>query len=420
MNTDIVLVVGCINCNDRTNSALVAWTLGKPARSAEQFGGPGLDIAAAGVIDRSAWVESRFLVALWDTTVDAVNDRVAALAAQLRDLASITVGLKGSVYTGTIIPKVAECIEIPLEAPWDSRLMNAHKTQVELVILREPWVYSALDALYTDESLAVPAVLDLSAITGNAAAPLDLLLTADSADLHQVIAGVYPDESAVITKFIREAHVLSWSGGAAGTMGAGWPNGSGNTVWKTNSLTGVHAHVDVTDFEPGSYMVFANATRDSSCAPATVWTLYTAPVNISSTALRREYVGTISLPCDVVHGSGASTLELSFAGDGTDYAYLNTIEFIPASWGLVGWHGAAAGDHAHALRFADGLVYADDIASLGSRVKDAGLIGWQGTLVITGEAVASAPTLAVSLDASYIPRWEQFPCSGTVGPGPGI
>ena len=414
MNADIVLVVGGFDCNDGVNTRLIAWSLGKPTRSAESLGGPGVDIARAGALDVSAWAEAHFTIAIGGADVDDVTARVAALANELRDLSAIIIGLKGSAHTGMLIPTRTDCVEIPLESPWDSRLMNAHKTAVEIVVQREPWVYGAVTALYAAQALSLPAVLNLSAMLGQAAAPLNLLFDAATANLHQLVCGVYPDAPVALSKFILKAVDLTWyatGGGApAGSAVAeanGWPDGAGNTLWKVNTLVGDYTDLDVTDFMGGSYALYANVRRDAGASPATIETPYGDAVAIEGTDLRRQLVGLVSLPCASVRGAATSTLRVTLCGDGTDYAYCNTLEIIPTP--LVGWHHVTPASYADTLRFADGFVYADDVASLGYRTNDAELIALGGTLVITGESTAEAPTLAVTASAEYVPRWEQLP-----------
>jgi len=402
------LVIGSVDCNDGVTTELVAMDIGKPQRMRAQYGGPGVDIAVAGPVDESAWVDAWFRIRVTGASLDATLAVVAAIADEVRDLATITVGLDGSAYTGQLVPKIGECVEVPLEHPAETELIHAHRTVIDVVVEREAPVYGAADQLYTAAALTIPAVRDLSAMKGQMAAPLDLLLDATATNLHQVVAGVYPDAPAGLAKFILEAVDLSWSAGAADTDANGYPDGAGNTVWKTNAADGVYTDVDVTDFLGGSYAVYANVRRDTDCDPATIGTPY-GGVAIEGTDLRRQLVGLVSLPCSSVRGSATSTLRITLKGDDTDYAYCNTIEIIPVSWGYVGWHHTTPGSSADTLRFADGLVYADDVASLAYSIDPTSLLALGGTLVVTGEGTAEAPTLAVAATVTYLPRWEQLP-----------
>ncbi len=338
-NANTVAVFGSWDANDRVYTRLLDFSLGKPQRTRESYGGPGIDIAAGGPIDESAWVESRWTIEVKGTSVDDVSARIAALAAELRDLSTITVGLKGSDYTGTLIPKVAECVERPV-TPISS------------------------------------------------------------------VAGIYPESGVAITKFVRKAVDLSWDTGSATTDSAGWPDGTGNTLWRTNSSSGATASVDVTDLGPGSYAVFANAKRDSGADPATVATSVTEAVDIDGTSLRRHLLGIVSLPLTAVRGSATSSLAVVLTSDGTDYAYLNTVEFVPVSWGCWGWHHATPASSCDELCLEDGVTYADDAASLayvqlGQQLKSLG-----GTLVVTAEGTTAAPVLVATASVEYAARWQ--------------
>lgn len=486
-NSANIAVFGSFDANDGVSTDLLGMRIGVPDRKAEEYGGPGVDIAALGPVDTSAHVEAWFRIGFRKTSVDTVTAYVDLLRAELRDLSTITVGLEGSAYTGTLTPTIARCIDVPV----DSKLIQMYTTIVEVIVRREPWIYGPTDPLYTALALTIPAVLDLSAMAGQMAAPLDLLFDATATNLHQLVCGVYPDAPAALSKFIRKAVDLTWSsGGEASPDGGGWPDGityaiatssyanptvittavphgqgssgtkpvliaghtstpningyhvatltgpstftipvavtvagSGGaahfslTTWKTNSATGVYTDLDVTDYIGGSYALYANLKRDDLAVPATIGTPY-GTVAIEGTDLRRQLVGIVSLPCAAVRGAATSTLRVTLKGDGTDYVYCNTLEIIPCPF--VGWHHGTAASSADKLRFEDGLVYADDIASLAYRVGDKKLFARGGTLVVTGEATAAAPTLAATAGAEYKPRWEQLPSAGDLGAGPGI
>lgn len=397
-NSDYILVIGSVDCNDGVNTTLLSdnLSLGAPHRIREQLGGPGVDIAAAGPLDESAWVPAHWQVLFQDTSVDGLVARVAALAAELRDLSAITVGLKGSAYTGTITPKNAECVEIPLAGSRAVSIWSEFRTVVEIIVEREAPIRSAAETLYSASALSVPGVLDLSPMTGTMKSPLNVALNAATANLHQIVAGVYPDAPQPITKFVLKAATLTWSAGAAAADANGWPDGVGNTVWKTNAAAGVYTDIDVSDYLPGTYALYANVCRDAGASPASIGTPY-GTVDIEGTDLRRQFVGLVSLPCAVVRGSAASTLRVTLCGDGTDYAYVNTIEIVPVSWGAFSWHHGTAASSCDELRLEDGIVYADNVASpvyvtLGNELRVLG-----GTLVITGEGTAEAPTLDVEV-----------------------
>lgn len=421
MSANTIAAFGSWNGNDRIHTFLVSWSLGVPERSAAQLGGPGIDIAASGPVDESAWVEAHWRIRIEDSSVDGISARVAALAAELRDLSTITVGLKGAAYTGTLVPKLAKRVELPLS----TGLVWLYQETVEIVVQREAPVYTAATALYSAAALSLPAVLDLSAMTGDMPSPLDMLFDAATADIHQLVAGYYPAAAQPITKFVLKAVDLQWyatgGGAAAGSAAAdanGYPAGVGNTLWRVNTLVGDYTDLDVTDFLGGTYALYANVKRDAGASPATIGTPY-GSIDIEGADLRRQLIGLVSLPCASVRGAATSTLRVTLTGDGTDYAYCNTIEIVPVGWGAVGWHHATPASSADKLRCADGLVYADDVAALAYVTLGRELLALGGTLVITGEATAEAPTLAVAGTVAHVPRHEQLPSTGSSS-GPGI
>jgi hypothetical protein len=411
-NLSGILVFGSFDANDGTNTVLLTdIVLGAPRRIREQLGGPGIDIAAAGALDESSWVNTRWQILIKGSSTDDVLTRIAALSAELRDLSTITVGLKGSAYTGSIIPKNAECVEIPLGDDRSAALSNDFWSVVEVRVEREPWAYGATEALYSATAKTLPCVLDLSAMIGDAPGPLDLLLVATSVNLHNIVAGVYPEDADVAT-FVRRAVALGWSGGAAAADAAGYPDGVGNTLWSTTSSGGVYTDLNVADLRAGSYALHANVKRAATATAATIDTPY-GTIDIESTSLRRQLVGIVSLPATAARDAGASTLRVTLKGDGTNAAYVNTLELVPVSWAAVGWHHSEPASAATELAFEGGVIYADSIASLAYKNLSTGrgLLAKGGTLFLTGEATTAAPTLACEADLEYEPRWEQLPAA---------
>lgn len=392
--------------------------IGNSPRSFEILSGPGMDLPRISAYHTS---DARVVPFTCEVTGDdgqTLEDNLDALYTVLPgpgETATITVGRSDGDYTGTITVLAID----GLECRYDYSRDMAAFALVTCNLLCDPWVYGATDTLYDASAVTLPCVLDLSAMLGDHAAPLALLLDATSANLHQVVAGVYPADAQPVSTFVREAVDLTWSGGAADVDANGWPDGVGNTLWKTNAAAGVSADIDVSDFIEGTYAIYANVKRDAACDPATIETTYTAPVDIEGTDLRRHFLGLVSLPCAKVRGAATSTLRVTLKGDDTEYVYVNTVEFIPCHAGLIGWHHGTAGSSADKLRWEDEVVYADDAASLGYSLADREIIAKGGTLVITGEATTEAPTLAVATTVTYAPRWEQLLSAG-MGSGPGI
>lgn len=399
-----ILVIGGFDCNDRVHTFLESFNLGVATAEWTDYGGLGIDIAVQGPADESALVTSEARVRIHGDSQQDLIERINALRAELRVVDNtVTYGVPGAPATCLLklkrSPRIAPAVDV--------LFTSANIAIVELQLVREPWVYGATQTLYSAANITIPCVVDLSAMVGQAAAPLDLVVSA-GAGVHQLAVGVYRDATAPLTLFVRRAVLLSWSGGAASADADGYPDGVGNTLWRTNSGTGVYTDVDVSSLMPGSYIPVVNAKRDAA-GTAAVWTTYCSPVAVEGDTLRRHCLPPVALPPKAVRGSASSTLRFYLKGDGTNYGYVNTIEFLPVSEGMVAWHHSTPTSSAAVLRFADGLVYADDVASLAHLRGDHELRALGGTLFVTGEAPAEDPVLVATLGAEYTPRWEQIP-----------
>lgn len=406
-NATMILTVGTFDCNDGTHTFLQSLELGVPNRSAPVFSGPQFDLARTGAMDTSELVETQFSVQITDSTVDGVGDRIATLAAALRDLSDITVGLKGSDNTGTVKPRITSPPAVRSGSPYDSLWMNKYKAVVDVTLLREPWVYGAEVTLHNATATYVPGVLDLAAMTGLAAGPLTVEFNATATNLHQVVAGVYGTDSATVGTFIRQANDLTWTPSLSKTLNA---NGYGGYRASTlDADPGGWADIDVTSLTPGSYYVFANACISDAAGSGTVSTPYTETVTVTGTSYRRYPLGIVALPPTAVRGSETSNLRVTICGDDTYYIHLNTIEFVPiTAGGLVGWHHTTPTSAVDKLRWEDDVVYADDVASHGYAVGGRRLMANGGTVFVTGEGAAQASGVAVTATVTYRPRWETY------------
>lgn len=404
-NANTVLRFGTFNGNDRVNTRVMSWSLGKPLRVRESYGGPGVDIAAAGAVDESAWAESRWEIEIRDTTVDGVSARVAALAAALRDLSTITVGMPGSDHVGTLIPKNAECVERPITAISPVTFTET----VEVIVERDQWVYGPEQTIVDAVATALPAVIDISAMNGTAPAPVNILAAAGAVEVESFYAGAYPDETATIDLFVREAHTLSWSGGAPEDDGSGWPNGISFTLWKSNTLAPVYADIDVTDFEHGEYHVFCRGKASHADGVVYAKQAFGEYVQMDATVeLRLYHLGVVTLPTSGVYGAAASLLRVYLMGDDTYYAMANTFVFIPANFGgMVGWK--ADSGHVHDLRFEDDVVYRDAYGDIGNAFGERRVKTLGGAIVAIAETVTSTPTTTATLTVYADPRYEQLP-----------
>lgn len=405
-NTHQVLIVGAVDCNDQNTTFLKSWSLGKPARMADEYGGLGIDIAKVGVVDMSGLVESRFVVSVKGASVDAVTSTVAAISAELAALAPITVGLKNSAHTGTLQPRATECVEIPQESPWDSRLVNANATQIEIIVRRDPYVRAAVETLHSAVGFDCPVIIPLTNQTGQFATPLELLLDAGALEMYSCYVGHMDDEAAVIGDFVKQPLGGAWSAGAGAADAAGYPNGVGNTIQRHTGVA--YTDVDVTGLPPGEYLPLVNC-KGTTANTDTVRHAYCDPVLIPTTTLKLLPLPVVTLPCAKVRGAAASTLRFTITGGGgSEYAAVNYITLVPVSDGLIGWRVPSG--HAHRVLWTDGTMYVEDEAKPGEAYGSASpLRTLGGHLVVIAEQATPAPTTRLRAIISATPRWEQFP-----------
>lgn len=403
-NMNTILVVGNVDCNDRVNTRLMAMTLGKPNRSAAEYGGLGIDIASVGSVDISSLVESSFIVEVRAASVDAATSIVALIADEIRDLADIVVGLVNSAYIGTLKVRIGECIEIPLASPWI--LTAQYTTLVEIVVRREPYVLSPTETLYNAAGFNAPCLVPLFAQIGQVAAPLDLLLDAGALELSACYIGHTTDEAAVIGDFVKPLVGATWSAGAAAADAAGYPSGG---VWRHTAAA--YTDIDVTNLAPGEYLVLANC-KGTTASTDTIQTPFSGPVLIPTTTLHLLPFGVISLPNRAVRWPGTDLLRVTITGGGgSEYAAVNYVALLPVSRGIFGVRFPfLIGGHAHTLRWENGTSYENDLPTLPYAYGgSAPLRTLGGQLVVLAEQVTSAPTTRLYATVSATPRHEQFP-----------
>ena len=184
--------------------------LGTVPRSFEVLGGPGVDLPQI-----TGYRTSDARVLPWRCEVygddgQDLEDNLNALFDVLPregETATITIGRTGGDSTAELrLLAVAD-----LDCAYGYKRDMGRAATVTCKLYCEPFTTSPTDTLYTASAISLPAVLDLSAMTGLHEAPLDIVLNAATANLHQVVMGVYPDEDAVIADFVHEeigrAHV---------------------------------------------------------------------------------------------------------------------------------------------------------------------------------------------------------------------
>ncbi len=262
------------------------------------------------------------------------------------------------------------------------------------------------DVMFGDGVGRAPFVLPAYDQHGEFAAPWNLDIDASTGELAALYAGRYPDAAADIGTFAFEAVDLTWSTVSATTDAAGWPDGAGNTVERRQSATEIYADIDVSDLEPGEYLLVAKC-KATTANTGTIRHEYSNPIDIPTTSLGLLNLGTVRLPTNAVRGASTDVLRVYLAGDGTNYGYVNAFFFVPVSFGgFVGWQ--ASSGHAHTLTWEDGVLYVDDAGNMADSLKIAPIVGLGGTLVVIAEQVTPEPTTALSNTLTVVPRYEHF------------
>lgn len=345
---------------------------------------------------------------------DALEANKAALLEVLPDddmAATLTIGPTAGSTTGEL---TARAVDGPIIGPYTFAEDVGYRAQVSFVLACDPYVVAPTETLADAAAVTTPAAVSLAAQTGQFPAPLDLLVSGSS--LVAIYAARYPDAAAPLSRFVIRAVNLSWSGGAAAPDAAGYPDGVGNTLWGTASTGGVSAAIDVTGYEPGEYHLFCRGKSSNAAGVVFAQHQYGRPVRLTGTTLALYHLGVVTLPTAAVRGAGTATLAVTLTGDGTHLAYANTFVLLPASLGgCVGWRSSVA---AGSITFADGIVYAGNVAALADAFGAETVRGLGGALVIVAERTPPAPTTSVNLTVTDKPRHEQFPAEGgTAGPG---
>jgi hypothetical protein len=399
---DYVLLIGSFDANDGVHTRLLRSTLGVPVKKFEVLGGLSADVADVGPVDMSDLVSAAFRIGIMGADTDEVLAIVAELQSELEALAEIVYGVKGATGTVRLVPKVADCIEIPLEPPYDVELASDAKTIVDVAILREPYLLTPAETLHDEAGLDTPGVLSLAAMTTRYPAPLTTELTAPASNLARVVMGVYP-EAAAIGAFLFTAQDLAWTGGEAAADANGYPDGVGDTLWRANDGT-AYADIDDTHLRLQDYLAIANVK--ATAAGTGHISVGNLQADIPTTGLDWLLSGTLALPDDVVRGSASSALRLVIWGDDpASYAYFNWLLLVPAPAYL--WMKQTGSVAAH--RVENGLTYLDDVVNLADVLTESRLKAKGGTLVLGARAETAAPMRHVHLTAAATPRHAQFP-----------
>lgn len=409
-------VIGSFDCNDRVHTFLVSSEYPGQPFSWDTFLGD--DLPRQGKRQVGGYWAVPFSIRIQGDTPDDLEARINALRAEIPgcdaapETNTATIGQPNRSHVGTLIVHASPRSAVPVDVLYT----KGESAQVSFTLTCDPYVYSAAETMHSAAGIDCPAIVPLTTQTGQFATPLDLLLDAGALELSACYVGHTKDETAVIGDFVKPLVAASWlkvgggaATGAAAADAAGYPAGAGNTVWETKDATGDVTPVDVTD-HIGEYAVFANVKYRVGAAGASVKQQFGDWVPITTAALKLLYLGTVSLPTQVVRGAATSTLAVSVKGNATNYAAINHVTLVPVSDSIIGWKVTSG--HAHKVLWEDGTLYADDVAKLNAAFGgSASLRTLGGQLLVLAEQASSAPTSHLHVTASATPRFEQFPSS---------
>jgi hypothetical protein len=379
---------------------------GGVTHSAPVYRNPSADLPRFGRSDRSSPRSVPFSITVVGISADDCDSNVSALIDVLPDddvFSTIAIGPDGGSHLGFI---VARRIDGAISKPYTLDEYHHHRAQVSFTLACDPYVYAVREDICSVLGIYAPALVPLTAQTGQYKAPLDLLLEAGALELAGCYVAYTADEAAVIGDFVKPLVAATWSAGVAAADAAGYPAGAGNTCWRHNAAA--YTDVDMTAYKPGDYLVLVNC-KGTTANTDTVQHAYSGSVLIPTTTLKLLSLGVVKLPLRGVRAAATSTLRLTITGGGGgEYAYANHVTLLPVSDGLTGY--ARTSGHVHTLRWEDGTLYADDAVDLEYVVGGADpLRTLGGQLIVLAEKATPAPTTHLHATASADPRWEQFP-----------
>jgi hypothetical protein len=268
------------------------------------------------------------------------------------------------------------------------------------------WTTDTIFGCYVDWYTAGNAYISSSTIVS---------LTAEVTDTQYVVEVAAPPTAAQVK--LRGAWDCTAGAATESAFVHHW-SFSRSDCWAAEDAS--YTLIDVTDFEPGEYMVLTKCKTEDNTDPGTIQQQFGVAVTLTNEDLDWIPLGIVTLPASAVRSTAVSTLTLTITGTGADKkVFANAIAFIPCSFGgMIGWR--KANSTTHNLRWENSLVYADDIGAVGNSFCGRILRTRGGILVIVAEQPVAQPTTHVHLTVSAAPRWEQFPDAGSFGIGPGI
>ena len=291
--------------------------------------------------------------------------------------------------------------------PWDIMYELSHNARFDLILTCEPFAYGTEVTLFSATSKAMPATMDLTAMVGDYAAPLEITVASPSENIHCLYAGLIPD--LTYTPY-AEAEALTWAGGTTSDVVNAAAHG-GYVGRNTSTTVAVATYADTAGYLPGTYLPLVRGMVSANSLQAGYGyggTEYDA-VAIATTYLSVEELTRIALPI-VETGTGtAANLQVRQAqvvsGNGdTDWWGL-----LPLTWGWAAWHHATpASDTTGLVLGYDGSWYAAGVADYANGHGSALEADRTMRLVLFGDdANGTEDSLTANITIKYVPRYAQ-------------
>lgn len=263
-----------------------------------------------------------------------------------------------------------------------------------LEIVCEPYAYGSVQTLVNVTPTALPAQIDLAAMSSEYESPLSWSLVL--AGMTQLHLGLLEEQYAAWTGWLLDANALTWTGGASAADAAA----AGGAAWKiTTALASKTASIPVTDFPQGEYALLVRARVTSG-----IGTLWSSSIHadadegqtVASSAYKWYDLGRIVCPTKRTISPGSASVTLT-ADATTGDVLVDRIAFVRTSAGYVAYDGPGVnrldcdGEHTYAgglvdYRYTKGGVLYPSRGKLCAIVeKDGSAASYSPTVTIAAE-----------------------------------
>lgn len=205
----------------------------------------------------------------------------------------------------------------------------------------EPYAYGD-EVTLINAATALPAQIDLSAMTGSYETPLEVSFALS--DMTQIICGLLEEEYASWTGWLVDANTLSWDSGGAAVDG----NAAGGMAWKVTGGVRAGAAINVTGFPRGEYALWIRARMTAGSAD--LWSSSigsSRAVTVSETAYAWHDLGRLICPTRHTYGAGTATTSVFMNLTSTNDGWIDRIAFVRAAAGYLAYNGDACDSFAH-------------------------------------------------------------------------